>query len=62
MQVESQHRPSARAQRFFERLSETSLMASRSSSSTTTSASTISALMQQRFDEHPKCFTDKQCK
>lgn len=60
VQVESQRRPSARPQRPFEHTLQRSLPAS--SRGSTSSADTVSALMQQRFDEHPKGFTDKQCK
>lgn len=58
MQVETQHRPSARAQRSFEHVLQSSLSAG---SRVSTSAASVSALMQQRFDERPKGFTDKQC-
>ena len=58
MQVETQHRPSARAQRSFERVLQSSLSAGSRGSA---SAASVSALMQQRFDEHPKGFTGKQC-
>ena len=55
VQVESQRRPSSRAQKSFERILHTSLPAS------STSADSVAALMQQRFDERPKGFTEKQC-